>query len=63
VKLVDYLGDQFRPAMHKGWQAYIKKTYAVDLIIMMVQLDMVIWLCLMMRDCCEVLGLLAWFSH
>lgn len=24
------MGDEFRPAMRKGWLAYITKTYAVD---------------------------------
>ena len=30
AKRVDDLGDQFRPAMRRGWLAYIQKTYAVD---------------------------------
>lgn len=30
AKRVDDLGDQFRPAMRRGWLAYIKKTYAAD---------------------------------
>ncbi len=30
TKRVDDLGDQFRPAMRKGWLAYMKKIYAVD---------------------------------
>ena len=30
AKQVDDLGDQFRPAMRKGWLSYIQKTYAVD---------------------------------
>ena len=30
AKKVDVLGDQFRPAMRKGWLAYIKKTYSAD---------------------------------
>ena len=30
AKRVDDLGDQFRPAMRKGWLAYIEQTYAVD---------------------------------
>ncbi len=30
AKKVDYLGDQFRPAMRTGWLAYIKKTYSAD---------------------------------
>ena len=29
AKRVDDLGDEFRPAMRKGWLAYIRKTYAV----------------------------------
>jgi hypothetical protein len=28
AKRVDDLGDEFRPAMCKGWLAYITKTYA-----------------------------------
>ena len=24
------MGDQFRPAMRRGWLAYIQKTYSVD---------------------------------
>ncbi len=28
--MVDYLGDQFRPAMQVGWLAYITKTYRKD---------------------------------
>jgi hypothetical protein len=30
AKLVEDLGDQFRPAMRKGWLAYIEKTYSAD---------------------------------
>ncbi len=30
AKKVDNLGDQLRPAMRKGWLAYIKKTYSAD---------------------------------
>ena len=30
AKRVDDLGDEFRPAMRKGWLAYIQKTYAAD---------------------------------
>ena len=30
AKRVDDLGDQFRPAMRRGWLAYIEKTYAAD---------------------------------
>ena len=30
AKRVDDLGDEFRPAMRKGWLAYIRKTYAAD---------------------------------
>ncbi len=28
VESVDDLGDEFRPAMRRGWLAYIRKTYA-----------------------------------
>ncbi len=28
AKRVDYLGDQFCPAMQTGWLAYIKKSYS-----------------------------------
>ncbi len=30
AKRVDDLGDELRPAMRKGWLAYIKKTYVAD---------------------------------
>ncbi len=30
AKRVDDLGDQFLPAMRKGWLAYIEQTYAVE---------------------------------
>jgi hypothetical protein len=30
AKRVEYLGDEFRPAMLMGWLAYIKKTYVAD---------------------------------
>jgi hypothetical protein len=30
VKMVDDLGDQFRPAMRTRWLAYIKKIYSAD---------------------------------
>ena len=30
AKQVDDLGDQFRPAMRKGWLDYIQKTYVAD---------------------------------
>ena len=30
AKQVDDMGDRFRPAMRKGWLAYITKTYAAD---------------------------------
>ncbi len=30
VKRVDDLGDEVRPAIRKGWLAYIKTTYGVD---------------------------------
>ncbi len=30
AKRVDDLGDEFRPAMRKGWLAYIKKTNVAD---------------------------------
>ena len=30
AKQVDDLGDQFRPAMRRGWLAYIQKSYALD---------------------------------
>ena len=30
AKQVDDMGDEFRPAMRKGWLAYITKTYAAD---------------------------------
>ena len=30
AKQVDDLGDQFNPAMRRGWLAYIQKSYAVD---------------------------------
>jgi hypothetical protein len=45
-----------------GWLT-LRRPVLSTLIIMIRQLDRVIWSCLTMRDCCEVLGLLAWLSH
>ena len=45
AKWVDDLGDQFRPAMRKGWLDYIQKTYdadAVDYVAAIGQGDLVV---------------------
>jgi hypothetical protein len=50
------------PCARDGWLA-LSRPMLSTLIIVMVELDMVIWSFLTMSIGCEVLGLLDWFSH